>query len=41
MEAKEMLTTAQLSAEYRAVFVEADDYMSRGRQFHEEAMRLW
>ncbi|KAI7466199.1 hypothetical protein KC351_g14629 [Hortaea werneckii] len=36
-----VLAMASLSAEYRAVFVEAGDYTSRGRQFHEEAMRLW
>ncbi|KAI7401071.1 hypothetical protein KC336_g14749 [Hortaea werneckii] len=36
-----VLAMASLSAEYRDVFFEADDYTSRGRQFHEEAMRLW
>ncbi|KAI7214483.1 hypothetical protein KC333_g5995 [Hortaea werneckii] len=36
-----VLAMASLSAEYRDVFFEADEYTSRGRQFHEEAMRLW
>ncbi|KAI7329451.1 hypothetical protein KC315_g6140 [Hortaea werneckii] len=36
-----VLAMASLSAEHRAVFFEAGDYTSRGRQFHEEAMRLW
>ncbi|KAI7091361.1 hypothetical protein KC356_g702 [Hortaea werneckii] len=36
-----VLAMASLNAEYRGVFLEADDYTSRGRQFHEEAMRLW
>ncbi|RMZ00166.1 hypothetical protein D0862_06825 [Hortaea werneckii] len=36
-----VLAMASLSAEHRAVFFEPGDYTSRGRQFHEEAMRLW
>ncbi|KAI7547684.1 hypothetical protein KC331_g4867 [Hortaea werneckii] len=36
-----VLAMASLSAECRDVFDEADDYTSRGRKFHEEAMRLW
>ncbi|KAI7170296.1 hypothetical protein KC316_g8283 [Hortaea werneckii] len=36
-----VLAMASLSAEYLEVFFEAGDYTSRGRQFHEEAMRLW
>ncbi|RMZ02651.1 hypothetical protein D0862_05959, partial [Hortaea werneckii] len=36
-----VLAMASLSAEYRDVFFEPGDYTSRGRQFHEEALRLW